>query len=482
MVDLTHIKGVLARRDFSSFAKWVMPNLELTDFHNQYYSVLGAFAQGDIKRLIVSVPPQHGKSLGASQLLPAFILGLNPDAKICIGSYAFSLASKFSRRVQRLIKEDRYKCLFPQTQLKSESGDKNAINYIQTAEEFEIVGYTGGLRAAGREGAITGNTVDIMILDDLYKDAMEANSPLVRDNTWEFYTSVIKTRLHNTSQELIVFTRWHEDDLIGRLKQAEKVVELNSPDQLQNGDKDIWYLLNFEAIKESEATQLDPRSNGEVLWPSRHGLKLLTDKRNLDRQKFDCMYQGNPSTKEGLLYGDTFAVYDQMPVDTIKKASYIDTADTGTDCLCAICYQVSSAGNILITDVLYTTEPMEVTESATASMLLRNKIRTAYVESNNGGRGFARTLQKLVPNCKVQWFHQSGNKESRILTNSATVLSKIIMPADWRLRWPGFYGDLTTYKRLRANKHDDAPDVLTGIVEKEIFQQSNQIKHISFTN
>lgn len=96
-------------------------------------------------------------------------------------------------------------------------------SYLQTSEEFEIVGYGGSFQSVGRGGGLTGNKVDIAILDDLYKDAAEGNSPTVRESVWEWYTSAVKTRLHNGSQELIVFTRWHEEDLIGILEDKEGV-------------------------------------------------------------------------------------------------------------------------------------------------------------------------------------------------------------------------------------------------------------------
>ena len=132
-------------------------------------------------------------------------------------------------------------------------------------------------------------------------------------------------------------------------------------------------------------------------------------------------------------------------------------------------YSVDTDGVIYVTDVVYSREPMEHTERLVAAMLTEARTRKVYVESNNGGRGFARSLQRLLPKVKVEWFHQSGNKEARILSNSATVLHNIRMPKDWHLRWPEFYAHLTTYRRLfRANRHDDAPDALTGVVEREV--------------
>ena len=460
----------LIARAFPLFAHVIRGKDFLTPFHLSYYKVLNEFAQGRIKRLIITVPPQHGKSEGSTRLLPAYMLGLNPDLKIAIASYADTLAKSFNRSVQRTITENNYSLVFPETKL-SEGDDK----YAKNSKVFEVVGHKGELRSTGRGGPLTGNAVDIMIMDDLYKDAKEANSPVIREATWEWYTSTAKTRLHNDSQELIVFTRWHEDDLIGCIEAKETVIELKAlSDIIENDNRtDVWYKLNFEAIKESESTELDPRQYGEPLWGERHSLSMLNAKRNLDKLKFDCMYQGSPMSKEGLLYGDGFSTYYTLPTDTIKKGNYTDTADMGDDYLCSICYEVGRDKNIYINDVYYTQEPMEVTEGGVADMLILNHTRTAYVESNNGGRGFARAVVKLVTKVTklttVKWFHQSTNKESRILTNASTVKNCIIMPEDWKKKWPQFYLHIVGYKRkYSANKFHDASDVLTGIIEKEI--------------
>ena len=160
-----------------AFALAVYPFLELQPFHRAYYRVLEAFAAGRIRRLIVTMPPQHGKSVGATTLLPAYVLGLDPDLRVAIASYSGALASKFNRRVQRIIESREYAALFPATTIKQ--GAKPP-GYIRTADEVEVIGRRGGLLSVGREGALTGNRVDCFILDDLYKDALEANSPIVR--------------------------------------------------------------------------------------------------------------------------------------------------------------------------------------------------------------------------------------------------------------------------------------------------------------
>ncbi len=416
---------------FETFAGLVYPFLELQCFHRNYYRVLEAFARGRVRRLIVTMPPQHGKSVGATTLLPAYVLGLDPDCRVAIASYSGSLASKFNRRVQRILESREYGDIFPATTIK-------------------------------------GNRVDCFILDDLYKDALEANSPLIRANCWEWYTSVVRTRMHNTSRELIVFTRWHEEDLIGTIMAREPVVELTRWSQLETLQPGQWLHLNFEALKASPATELDARSPGEALWEAQHGAELLAAKRRLDPLQFEAMYQGRPSAREGLLYGPNFAEYDRLPHEIVRYGNYTDTADTGDDYLCSLSYAVDTDGVIHITDAVYSREAMEVTEELVAGMLVRSGTRQAAVESNNGGRGFARAVQRLAPEVRVEWFHQHGNKEARILSNAATAIHLLRFPQGWNQRWPELYAHLTTYRRqFRANRWHDAADVITGIVERE---------------
>jgi hypothetical protein len=308
----------------------MFPFLWATPYHRSYYALLEAFAAGKIRRLMITIPPQHGKSLGSSVALPAYLMGLNPNLHIAIASYSASLAQKFNKRIQRLIDTPAYADIFPDTTIKPAG---RTGTYQRTSELTEIVGHTGDIVAVGREGSLTGNPVDVFIIDDLYKDAMEANSLTIRENCWEWYTSVVRTREHNLSQELIVFTRWHKEDLVGRIMQKERVVELTSFDQLDTIGPNDWLLLNLEALKTTPPTDFDPRDVGEALWPERHSAELLMEKRRLDALQFEAMYQGRPSDAAGLLYGDGWSTYDSLPADYIRKANYTDTADTGDDYL-----------------------------------------------------------------------------------------------------------------------------------------------------
>ena len=459
---------------FGAFALAVYPFLELQPFHRAYYRVLEAFAAGRIRRLIVTMPPQHGKSVGATTLLPAYVLGLDPDLRVAIASYSGALASKFNRRVQRIVESREYAALFPATTIKQ--GAKPP-GYIRTVDEVEVIGRRGGLLSVGREGSLTGNRVDCFILDDLYKDALEANSPIVRANCWEWYTSVVRTRMHNASRELIVFTRWHEEDLIGTLAAREPVVEFTRWAQLDGLSPDTWLHLNFEALKASPPTEVDPRVPGEALWEGQQGRALLEAKRRLDPLQFESMYQGHPSSREGLLYGLNFAEYDQLPHEIVRRANYTDTADTGDDYLCSLSYAVDADGVVYITDAVYSREPMEVTEPLVAGMLLRSDTRQAAVESNNGGRLFALNVRKAVKakneKCIIQAKPTTANKDTRILLKSGWIKKHCYFLEECEYKkgsdYDRFMKALTSYKKEGGNKHDDAPDGMTILAENVEF-------------
>ena len=161
-----------ARTRLDCFARFCMPSFVTQPFHRVYYGVLDRFAHGKIRRLIIQMPPQHGKSQGSSRMLPAFIMGFNPDARICIGSYSQTIARDFNRDVQRIMDSQEYRQLFPCTKL-NEGTDGN---YQRNSDVIEVVGHSGSLRVVGRGGSLTSKTVDISILDDVYKDYMEPGS------------------------------------------------------------------------------------------------------------------------------------------------------------------------------------------------------------------------------------------------------------------------------------------------------------------
>ena len=467
-----------ARNDFLSYAKYVFSGFDCTDFHRTYYRILGLFAEGVIKKLIISTQPQIGKSTGSSILLPSYLLGIDSDLKIAIVSYSATRARKFGRKCRNIMIDGSYQELFGARM----AGKRDTMN-INTSEEMEIVGGDGVLKLVGYEGGLTGDPVDVLIMDDLYKDLKEANSPVIRDNVIDWYGGVADTRIHNDTRQLIVFTRWHEDDLIGYLEKNAEVIEPKTWDELMNCG-DSWVKINFEAIKSGEPTEIDPRAVGEVLYPDRHSLERLLQSRKLMGDVFEKLYQGNPADKRSLLYGD-FRRYVRTSDYglVVGKGNYTDVADEGKDYLCSVCYDKvkgkDEMGNpmffLCVTDVLYTQDPAEITVRKTIELINRSQTRYVMIESNSGGRGFALMVRPHV-RARVGWFFQNKNKESRIMTTAPLVTTHVVLPDDYQTRWPQFAEALDKFKAdFSANRNDDAPDVLTGIVEREILYSRNHV-------
>lgn len=474
----------MASKRFANFARYMMPNLEMTNFHKVYYEVLDRFAHGKIRKLIISVAPQNGKSQGSSRFLPAFLLGMNPDLKIVIGSYNADQAKGFNSDVQRLINSEAYRGVFPDTFLNTSRVRMENI-YRCNSEISEPVGHSGFLRAVGRSGSLTGKSVDISILDDVYKDFNEANSQLIREQAWKWYTTVVRTRLHNDSQEIIVFTRWHEDDIIGRLeKSGEPIILAKKWSDLENVPKGSWVQLNFPALKVGEPTELDPRAIGEALWESKHSKEKLLAQKALDPVEFECLYQGDPGSQEGRLYGEfkTYTIKEEYGT-FIRRGCIVDVADKGDDYLCSICYEIYKSPNqifnentkrfepilfALITDVMFTQEGTEVTQVSVPMQINTQGVQKVWIESNSGGQIFAREVAKRVK-AQVTPFGSYMNKESRIISNVSNVMQSIIFPFDWGTRWSAFYNHITHFLRtFVANSHDDGADCLTSLVQKEI--------------
>lgn len=446
-----------ARRSFMGFIAHVRKySYEMTWFHEAVSTDLNMFADGDVSHLMLFAPPQHGKSELSSRLLPAYLLGKNPAYKLAIVCYSGVIAQGFSNDVQQLIASDVYGEIFPETRIDGVRGIK--VGTLKR-NSYEVQTDKGGyLISVGIGGPLTSKTVDIAIIDDLYKDKLSAWSSAWRKNVWDWYFSVLERRLHNDSRVLILYTRWHEDDLAGELLKVEPAK---------------WKQVKYEILK----TRLtdnprDTRVTGEALWPKKHSAESALRWKALDEISFESMGQQNPKPVKGFMY-PRHKTYTELP-DTsgalYVRKFYGDTADDGSDMYAGAAY-LEIDGLCYILDLIYTQEPMEVTEPITADMICECEVESALIESNNGGKGFARQVRSYIEkhpsnhHCYVDWFFQSNNKVARIFSNAAKVMNRIVWPHDWAERWPEAYKHFNSYMREGKNEHDDLEDMLTGMVE-----------------
>lgn len=283
-----------------------MPEYEKNWHHERLCEKLDQLVSGEIKRLMVFMPPRNGKSELGSRRFPAYVLGKDPNAQIISTSYSADLASSMNRDVQRIIETEEYQQIFPDTTLnRSNSRAASKGNYLRNSDIFEIVGHKGVYKSAGIGGGITGRGMTFGIIDDPFKNRKEAESKTVRNAVWDWYTSTFYTRLEKDARILIILTRWHEDDLAGRLlKKAQ-----------EDPDAEQWDVISYPAIAEEPLDESDPREIGEPLWPTKYDVDDLKKiKSAIGTYEWSALYQQRPSPTEGnVLNRNWWQYYKKAP-------------------------------------------------------------------------------------------------------------------------------------------------------------------------
>lgn len=279
----------LARRHMSDFVLYVDRNYQMNWHHQLLCEYLDRLAQKEIRRLMVFMPPRHGKSELVSRKFPAFLLGNKPDTSIISCSYAFDLASRMNRDVQRLIDSPEYEQLFPNSRLFGKNIRSTARgSYLRNSDIFEIVNHRGVYRSAGVGGGITGMGGEYIIIDDPVKNREEADSATYREKVYNWYTSTLYTRLEKDGCILLTLTRWHEDDLAGKLLKASE------------DGADQWTILELPAICEEPIKSYDIRREGEALWKWKYDESALSKmKATVGSRDWAALYQQHPTPGEG---------------------------------------------------------------------------------------------------------------------------------------------------------------------------------------
>lgn len=245
-----------ARRSVLGLARHCHHNYRPAHHHRIVAEALTRFAKLETRRLILTLPPRHGKSELASRQLPAFIFGGNPDAQIIACSYSLELARSMSRDVQSIMVDAPYRAAFPNVRLQKSSNKKRA-DAMQTYAEFEIVGGRGIYKCSGIGGGITGRGANFILVDDPFKSRKEADSLTYRNRAWEWFQADLLSRAEPPYGVLIIATRWHTDDITGRLLKQEP---------------DAWEHIHFPLIQDDvdcPERPYDPRPVGRPLWVMR---------------------------------------------------------------------------------------------------------------------------------------------------------------------------------------------------------------------
>ena len=408
------------------------------DHHRKICEALDKVVRGEIKRLIINIAPRYGKTELVSKNFIAYGLALNPRSKFIHLSYSDDLVLDNSKEINETVQSDYYQRLFPEVVVES----KNAKKW------YTSVG--GGLYAVSAAGQVTGfgagqvndpyrerremgdfipawesDFAGAIVIDDPIKPE-DALSETIRERVNNRFESTIRNRVNSRNTPIIIIMqRLHEHDLCGYLQEIE-------PEE--------WTVLSLPCIWHDENGQEQP------LWEFKHTLEELHKIERSNSFVFETQYMQNPKPLEGLMYGE-FKTYDIIPyAASMKRKNYTDTADTGSDYLCSICYTETPIGNF-VTEI-------------------------CYVESNNGGRSFGRNVEaqcRIIGNNFTSFnpFTQTANKRVRIFTRSNEVQNLIYFPTGWEHKWPEFASHVKSYRKQQEfNSHDDAEDALTGVIEK----------------
>jgi predicted phage terminase large subunit-like protein len=338
-----------AREDLLAFTKFTIPDPEAIDvnktkyeaarFHVEIAKVLEQVERGEIKHLIFCMPPRHGKTELATKRFAAWYSGRHPEQDVIVAASGDDLAADFGGDTRAIMQSPSFRQIFPDYRLRRGG---TAKDNIQTVEG-------GRLIFAGRGGQINGRGAHLLLIDDLYKDDKEARSQTIRDDAWNWFTRVALKRRMGKKLVVITMTRWHSDDIIGRLTDPE------NPNYSAE-EAATWKIIRLPGLAEDD----DPlgREVGEALWPERYDVDYHEADRRRDPLGFEALVQQNPTVADGTLFRRENIRY-YKPSDLPEEMRYYCASDHAVstnqrnDKSCFIKVGVDRSDNIYILDVFW---------------------------------------------------------------------------------------------------------------------------------
>lgn len=440
MLSKHEIAFELARRRLIQFSiltnKKYMPSWH----HRVLAHELEELVTGNNDRLIVTMPPRHGKSELVSVRFPAFFLGHNPHNRVISTSYSYPLARKFSRQVRQIALSDTFRTLFPACQIKP---DVRSVDMWETVTD-------GGLISSGVGGAITGFGGDLINIDDPFKNSEQADSAVYREKVKEWYQSTLMTRLEKGGRIVVTMTRWHESDLVGWLL-----------DEMLNGG-DQWRTVNFPAIAEENEQY---RQIGDPLWAEKYDLKDLERRKTaVGSRVWNALYQQRPAPSDGTIFHrEWWQFYDVLPAGLRMYQSWDMTFkdSTGSDFVVGQVWGTDGVSYYLIDQIR---ERMDFTQTVKAFKALSSQYPEAtakYIEDKANGPAVISALKG-----SVQGLIPVTPKSSK--TARAYAIQPILEAGNVFLR----RGAKFTHELIEeaayfpAGKHDDMVDALTQAISQ----------------
>lgn len=462
--SLIDVRAEKARRSLINFTQATYPTYHVDWFQREVAAELDQFLE-DVAakrspRLILEAPPRHGKTELVSRRFPAYALGKHPDLSIIATSYNNDLASRNNRDVQRIIDDPLYEPIFPGTKLWGANVRSNARGtWLRNNDIFEVVEHKGVYRSAGVMGGITGMGADIFIIDDPVKDLLEAESETYRNRLWEWWTSTAYTRLAPGGGVLIIQTRWHEDDLSGRILTKAK----------EEAEAEQWREVKFPAIAEELEKH---RQVGEALHPARYDLKALTRiKHAVGARVWISLFQQRPTAAEGAIFKREYVQYiypgNIDAADIYQNAVSLDAAvkEKETNDFSASLVGIQFNKGILIRSRIHGRMPYPQLREAIKLQCAQNAISALLVEDKSSGQQIIQELQQTT-SLPVVPVEPKGDKVARAWVCVPTwEAGRVYLPCDADGKpepWcEHFLNELFSFPN---GAHDDQVDALTQLI------------------
>lgn len=397
--------------------------------------------RGEIDRLIITMPPRHGKTELASIRFPAWYLGRNPDKRIIAASYAAGLAYRISRQARNVVGGQGWP--FPQ----------RLADDLAQVQQWDLAGQRGGYIAAGAGGAITGSGAHLLLIDDPIKNQEDADSAAMRDKLWEWYTSTAYTRLEEGGAVAVIQTRWHAADLAGRLLAA----------QAQGGDQ--WTVLHLPAL----ADVGDPlgREPGAALWPEKYDTAALERiKQAVGSRVFAALYQGQPSNDDSaLLKREWWRYYQIAPAHCDQVIQSWDMTFKGGVANDYVVGQVwgKVGADCYLLDQVRGRMDFPATLTAIRDLTARwPQAQTKLVEDTANGPAVIATLTREIPGLVA--VRPEGGKVARVNAIAGLIEAHNVYLPDPALHpWSGEFVEEAT--AFPTGAHDDMVDAMSqGLV------------------
>lgn len=462
LIDAVEAKRELAirkaRKHLWNFNKLMVPDFYKPDIEylKELSFTIEEWLKGNINKrfLIINAPPRHGKTLTARNAV-LWQFGQNPHSKIMTGSYNAILSNLFAQQTRDGIAEevdsvkfDTFHDVFPDVNIQYGDGSKSFWRIEGSAEKNYLATSPGGTS--------TGIGAQLLIIDDIIKNAEEAFNERVLDKHWFWFNNTLMQRLEEGSKIMLIMTRWAERDLAGRLISSR-------PNEC--------HVLTYEALVNEKKKEM---LSSDVLSYKR----FKSDTQEMDEAIVQANYQQKPIDVKGRLYKD-LKTYKELPSNVVRVCSYTDMADKGKDYYAAVIYAETKDKLAYVLDIIYTKDSTEITENLMAEKIIEHDVSYAVFEENNGGNIHKRDVHRIVKSkgykkAKIIAFHQSKNKEARIISHSAHVQNRVFFPENWGDRWPEAHLSMSKYQREGNNANDDLQDALTGVVETLTNTRSDQ--------